>query len=180
MSPTPLIAGLAAAIALSSSAAAQEPEGGAEARFAVGVVSQRGVFGDDDPKAASTLGGSLSAQVRRRTTGRTGFSFETVWQPVGIPNPHFDETLNTVYFLIGPEIGRRTYVRPVGGVALQAWSGSQTESGLNFALAAGVAVGHRVAARRVWLNPEIVVRCSASPGAASTMLGVQMAVGARK
>lgn len=180
MSPTSFIAGLAAAFALSSSAAAQEPEGGAEARFAVGVVSQRGVFGDESPKAASKLGVSLSAQVRRRTTGRTGLSFETVWQPVGIPNPHFDETLNTLYFLVGPEIGRRTYVRPVGGVALQAWSGSQAESGLNFALAAGVAVGHRVAARRVWLNPEIVVRCSASPGAASTMLGVQMAVGARK
>jgi len=180
MSPTSFIAGLAAAFALSSSAAAQEPEGGAEARFAVGVVSQRGVFGDESPKAASKLGVSLSAQVRRRTTRRTGFSFETVWQPVGIPNPHFDETLNTLYFLVGPEIGRRTYVRPVGGVALQAWSGSQAESGLNFALAAGVAVGHRVAARRVWLNPEIVVRCSASPGAASTMLGVQMAVGARK
>ena len=180
MAPTSLIAGLAAALALSSPAAAQEPESGAEARFSAGVVSQRGVFGDDNPKAASKLGVSLSAQVRRRTTGRTGFSFEAVWQPVGIPNPHFDETLNTLYFLIGPEIGRRTYVRPVVGVALQAWSGPQTESGLNFALAAGVAVGRRVPVRGAWLNPEFVVRCSAAPGAASTMLGLQMAVGARK
>ncbi|HYN09576.1 MAG TPA: hypothetical protein VES67_19495 [Vicinamibacterales bacterium] len=170
------------ALAVTSPALAQEQQaaGGAETRYAAGVVWQGGVFGDDDPESLSRSGVILGLQVRHRTQGRVGASFEIAFQPVGLPNPHFDETLHTFYVLAGPEIGRRTYVRPVGGVALQAWSGSMTESGLNFALAAGIAVGRRMGTSRMWLNPEFVIRCSASPGAGSTMIGLQIAMGPRR
>jgi hypothetical protein len=167
---------LALAFAGPASAQEQPRSGGAEIRFAAGLVWQQGVFGDDDPESHSGLGAILGAQVRRRTARRTGASLEVAFQPVGLPNPHFDETLHTFYVLAGPEIGRRFYVRPVAGVALQAWSGSRAESGLNFALAVGVAVGRRTGK----FAPEFVFRASASPGAASAMIGVQIAIGSGK
>jgi hypothetical protein len=167
---------LALAFAGPASAQEQPRTGGAETRFAAGLVWQHGVFGDDDPESQSGLGAIVAVQVRRRTAGRTGASLEFAFQPVGLQNPHFDETLHTFYILAGPEIGRRFYVRPAGGVAIQAWSGSMTESGLNFALAVGVAVGRRVTSSDLGFNPEFVVRCSASPGAASAMIGMQIAI----
>ena len=176
-------AAAALALALGSPAIAQdqgqERVGGAETRFAAGVVWQQGIFGDDDPEARSRLGAIVGLQVRHRTAGRVGASLELALQPIGLSNPHLDESLHTFYVLAGPEIGRRTYVRPVGGVALQAWSGSQAETGLNFALAFGVAVGRRIDMGRRWWNPEFVFRCSASPGAASAMIGFQMAMSAK-
>jgi hypothetical protein len=155
--------------------AQEEPRfGGAETRFAAGVVWQRGIFGDDDPEAQSAAGLIVGMQLRHRTTGRVGASLELAFQPIGLPNPHFDEALHTLYVLAGPEIGRRLYVRPVGGVALQIWSGSRAESAFSFALAAGVAVGWSLTSRDGRFRPELVVRCSASPGALSTMIGVQV------
>jgi hypothetical protein len=161
------------ALAFSTPALAQQPAGGAETRFSAGIVWQHGIFGDDDPEATSNTGVVLGMQVRHRTAGRVHASLEIALQPTGLRNPHFDETLRTLYVLAGPEIGRRTYVRPTAGVALQMWSGSLAESGANFALAIGVAVGRRANTRRMWLNPEFIVRCSGSPGAASTMIGIQ-------
>lgn len=166
------------ACCLAAPAVAQESSGmsGAETRFAAGVVWQQGVFGDDDPEARSSIGAIVGLQVRRRTTRTLGASFEIAVQPIGIRNPHFDESLHTIYALAGPEIGRRTYVRPTGGVALQIWSGSSAESGLGFALAAGVAVGRRAQAGHRSFNPEFVIRCSASPGAAAVIVGGQVAI----
>jgi hypothetical protein len=168
-----------AALVLAAPALAQDPAttGGAETRFAGGLVWQQGVFGDDDPESRSSMGAIVGLQIRRRSAGAVGASFELAVQPIGLRNPHFDESLHTVYALAGPEIGRRIYVRPTGGVALQMWSGSAAESGLGFALAAGIAVGRRTQTGSRWLNPEFVVRCSASPGAAALMVGVQAAIG---
>ena len=151
--------------------------GGAETRFAAGVVWQRGIFGDDDPEARSAPGVVVGMQVRHRTTGRVGASLELAFQPIGLPNPHFDESLHTLYLLAGPEVGRSVYFRPVGGVALQIWSGSRAESPFSFALAAGVAVGWSPTSRHGRFRPELVVRCSASPGALSTMIGMQVGMG---
>jgi hypothetical protein len=169
-------------LAVGQPASAQEraSTGGAETRVAAGLVWQQGVFGDDDPEAGSRLGAIVGVQVRRRTPGRLAASVEFVFQPIGLPNPHFDETLHTFSVIAGPEIGRRWYIRPAGGIALQMWSGSMTESGLNVAIAAGVAVGRRGTAGRIGLNPEFVVRSSGAPGAASLMVGMQLAFGARR
>lgn len=165
-------------VAAAPARAQEEPRvGGAETRFAAGIVWQRGIFGDDDPEARSAPGVIVGMQVRHRTTGRVGASLELAFQPVGLPNPHFDEALHTLYVLAGPEIGRRLYVRPVGGVALQIWSGSRAESALSFALAAGIAVGWSPTSRGGRFRPELVVRCSASPGALSTVIGVQVGMG---
>ena len=166
-------------ITIGTTASAQQPSPGVDVRIAPGVVYQDGIFGDDDPKSASGIGAAISLQARGQTTRRTGFSFEATLQPIGLKNPHFDETLHTVYFVIGPEIGRRTYVRPVGGVALQLWSGSMAENGMNLALAAGVAVGHRrsVAAHDVGI--ELVAKGSCTPGACSALIGVQIPVSFR-
>jgi hypothetical protein len=167
-------------LAFSTPALAQQPAGGAETRFGAGVVWQHGIFGDDDPKSTAQIGAIFGMQVRHRTSGRVGASLEIAFEPLGLGNPHFDETLRTLYVLAGPEIGRRTYVRPAGGVALQMWSGSMAESSANFALALGVAIGRRAGTDRMWLNPEFVIRCSGSPGAASVMFGMQMAIGTRR
>lgn len=169
----------AAAIALvvSGTLQAQQATGGVDVRIAPGFVRQGGIFGDDDPKSSSRFGVSIGAQVRGQSSRRTGLSLEAVFQPTGLRNPHFDETLRTLYLLVGPEIGRRTYVRPAGGVALQIWSGTMTESGMNLALAFGVAVGHRLhVGSRYQLGPELIARGSFSPGAGSWMMGVQVPV----
>ena len=177
-----LVSAVAIVLTLVEAAAAQEPpssSGGAETRWTAGIVSQHGVFGDDSPRSTDNVGIVLGAQVRRRTTGFTGISFEAILQPVGIQNPHFDETLHTVLFLVGPEMGRRTYVRLAFGPAFQFWTGSRAETALNFALATGIAIGRRVSAGSRWINPELVVRCSASPGAGSVLIGAQLAIGRR-
>ncbi len=181
MGPSNIAAGTVLLIALAVPARAQEtpPVGGAEIRFAAGIVWQGGIFGDDDPESGSGPGAILGLQLRRRTTGLVGASLEFALQPIGLPNPHFDETLRTFYVMAGPEIGRRFYVRPAAGIALQMWSGAMAESGLGAALAAGIAVGWRRDMRRRGFSPEFVVRCSAAPGAASTMVGVQVAISGR-
>ena len=50
------------------------------------------------------------------------------------------------------------------------------ESAFSFALAAGIVVGWSSTSRHGRFRPELVVRCSASPGALSTMIGVQVGV----
>jgi len=167
-------------LAFSTPALAQQTTGGAETRFQAGVVWERGIFGDDDPKSTAQIGATFGVQVRHRTAGRIGASLEIAVQPIGLGNPHFGETLRTLYVLAGPEIGRQTYLRPTGGVAQQMWSGSMAESGANFAPAFGIAIGRRTGTDRMWLNPEFVIRCSGSPGAASAMFGMQMALGSRR
>jgi hypothetical protein len=167
-------------IIMGSGLHAQQAPSNADVRIAPGIVRQGGIFGDDDPESTAGYGFVIGAQMRGQMHRRTGFSFEATLQPVGIRNPHFDETLHTIYFLIGPEIGRRTYVRPVGGMALQAWSGSLAESGLNLALAFGLAVGHRKPAQGRDVGVEGIARASCSPGACSFMLGVQVPVSMTK
>jgi hypothetical protein len=165
-------------VGMSSSASAQQtaPGPGPDVRIAPAVGYQGGVFGDDSPKSNDGAGFSIGAQVRGQTHRRTGFSFEAALQPIGIRNPHFDETLHTAYFLIGPEIGRRTYVRPAGGVALQMWSGTRAESGLDLALAFGLAIGHRRTMGNRDVGFEFVAKSSCSIGACSALLGLQVPV----
>ena len=156
-------------------AQAQGAGSGVDIRGGAGLVSQGGVFGDDDPESDRGLGLTLGLQVRGQMHRRTGGSLDVVFQPVGIRNPHFDETLRTLFILAGAEIGRRTYVRPAFGVALQTWSGTSAESGGDLALAAGIAIGRRgVGSPRVGI--EAIARCAASPGALGWMLGVNVPV----
>jgi hypothetical protein len=101
-----------------TAANAQDPAPGTvDVRFVPGIVRQGGIFGDDSPEtAAATTGFTLGLQVRTANTRRTGFSLELTFQPIGVRNPHFDESLRSLYVLAGAEIGRRTYVRPAAGV----------------------------------------------------------------
>jgi hypothetical protein len=156
-------------------AAAGQQAAGPDVRLGLGLVRQGGLFGDDDPESTSGMGLAAGVQIRGQTTRRTGLAFEVVLQPVGIRNPHFDETLHTVSLLVGPEVGRRTYVRSAAGVAIQAWSGARAESGFDLAMAMGLAIGRRqVIGRRVGL--EGVARTSFSHGAFAWMLGIQVPI----
>jgi hypothetical protein len=162
-------------------ASAQEPPAGTtDVRFAPGIVRHGGVFGDDSPEWASpTLALTVGIQVRTRAARRTGFSFEATLDPVGVRNPHFDETLHSLYLLAGAEIGRRTYVRPGAGIAFQMFSGAFA-AGPSAGLAFGVAVGRKQAiGERMHVSPEFVARASASPGAGHWMIGVQVPIGWR-
>jgi hypothetical protein len=145
-------------------------------RLAAGIVRQAGIFGDDAPKSSSGAGFVASFLVRGQMTRRTGASFELTLQPVGIDNPHFDETLRTVFALGGAEIGRTFYVRPAFGIGLQFWSGTSAESSGDIALAAGLSVGRRrVGSNRT--DIEAILRCAGSPGALGWLVGVQVPVG---
>jgi len=175
--------GFIAVLTLSVTAAAaqtqQPPPTGADVRVAVGIGQQGGVFGDDDPESSLGVGLSLAVQVRGQTARRTGASLEVAFHPIGIRNPHFDETLRTVFLLAGAEIGRTFYVRPAFGIGLQLWSGTRAESGGGFALGAGIAVGRkRVGSARTGL--EVMARCAGSPGAIGWMIGVQVPIGLRR
>jgi hypothetical protein len=169
-----LAASLIALLACASAAAAQPAPPAVEVRFAPGLGGLGGVFGDDDPESSATLGLSVGVQVRRGPANRLGLSFEAAFEPTGLGNPHFDETLRTVYALVGPEIGSRLYVRPAGGLAMQFWSGAFAASGMSAAIAAGVAVGYRRGSAPFRAGVEAVARASGSPGAASWFFGVQV------
>ncbi len=173
------IAVLLVVIMTAASADAQETRTGiAELRFSPGVVRQGGVFGDDDPEGAgSTFGVTAGLQVRLSPTRRAGLVFEAVLQPVGVRNPHFDETLRSLYTQVGIEIGRRTYVRPSLGVAFRSWSGASAGEATSLAPAIGLAIGRRglpTAGVSVW--PELVLLSSFEAGAWHWMIGVQVPI----
>ncbi len=147
-------------------------------RFAVGVVSQRGVFGDDSPLwSTPRLGPAVSIGIRRHPTHVLGLAFETTIEPRPVRNPHFDEGVSRVYLQVGPEIGRRVFVRPTVGGALNFWSGSMSTSGLSLGPAFAVTAGYRHTSRGgVRIQPELVVRVAAEVGAMSWSGGGQIAV----
>jgi hypothetical protein len=180
MKTTSTFAIAAVIAALPATAAAQQPESDrVELRFAPGLVQQYGVFGDDDPRGTSAIGPTLGFQLRRHPAHRTGFSFEATLQPTGIDNPHFDETLRSIYVQAGAEIGRRMYVRPSAGVAFQFWSGAFAADP-SIALAFGVAIGYRrPPGERASFWPELVARVSGGPGIGHAMVGVQVPIAGR-
>lgn len=150
-------------------------------RLAAGAVSQRGTFGDDDPlRSTSQIGATFSLAVRRHPMRRVGLAFEAALEPTPIRNPHFDESVSRLYLQIGPEIGRRIYVRPTIGGAVNAWSGAFSSGGLSLAPAVTVAAGYRPAIRSGWVfQPEFVTRATAEVGALTRSVGMQIAVSRR-
>jgi hypothetical protein len=150
-------------------------------RLAAGVVSQQGMFGDDHPLTSKPQPGStISLVVRRHPTHRVGLAFETALEPMAIHNPHFDESVSRLHIQLGAEIGRRVYVRPSVGGAINAWSGRFSAGGLSLAPAAALSVGYRHRLNAGWfLSPEFVTRAAAEVGAITRSVGVQIAVSQR-
>jgi hypothetical protein len=147
-------------------------------RVAAGVVSQAGFFGDDGPlRSPRTIGATVSIGVRRHPMRTLGLAFETVVEPASIKNPNFDEGVSRVMLMLGPEVGRRVYVRPMAGGAVNFWSGSRSTGGLALAPAFAAAVGYRHTTRRgTRIQPECVARIAAEFGAVTWSIGAQIAV----
>jgi hypothetical protein len=162
------------------------PAAAQDVRVAPGLVWHGAIFGDDDPKSAGSLRPTVSVVTRGQLRRFVGATFEAMLEPLGVPNPHFDERLHSFHALIGAEIGRTFTVRPAAGVAVQLWSGSRAESWMGLAPALAIAIGHRHppsgyrAARRagvptlVHISPEMIARMSYSHGAFSWMAGIQV------
>lgn len=146
--------------------------------IAGGVVLQSGMFGDDDPlRSKPQLGPTLSIGIRRHPTHLVGLAFETAFEPMPIRNPHFDESVSRVYLQLGPEIGRRAYVRPTAGGAVNFWSGTRSSSGPSVAPALAVTAGYRPTSRGdLRIQPEFVIRVAAEVGAVTWSTGTQIAV----
>ncbi len=160
-------------------ARAQPPvASGVEGRLTIGVASQYGIFGDDSPKDVRSVAPAFGGHVLARRSSRFAWVFEGALHPGGLNNPHFDESVNSLYLQAGPEFGRRVHVRPTIGVALQGWSGSRSCGCLDLALAAGLAGGttHTVGAG-VHITPELFARGAGSVGALTSAVGVQVGVG---
>lgn len=151
-------------------------------RLAAGVVAQGGTFGDDAPRdAARMFGPTFSAGIRRHPTHMVGLAFEAAFEPRPVRNPHFDERVSRVLLQIGPEIGRRVYVRPTAGGAVHFWSGSGSDSGVAMGPAFALAAGYRHTTNAgVRIQPEFVVRSSAEIGAGIWSAGVQVALSVPK
>ena len=151
-------------------------------RIAGGVVSQGGMFGDNDPlRSKPQLGATLSIGIRRHPTHQVGLAFETAFEPMPIRNPHFDESVSRVYLQLGPEIGRRVYVRPTAGGAVSFWSGTRRDSALSIAPALAVTAGYRHTSRGgVRIQPELVIRVAAEVGAVTWSTGAQIALSLSK
>jgi hypothetical protein len=150
-------------------------------RLAAGVVSQQGMFGDDHPLTSEPqTGATASLVIRRHPTHRLGLAFETALEPIAIRNPHFDESVSRLYLQIGAEIGRRFYVRPTVGGAINAWSGRFSAGGLTLAPAAALAAGYRHTLNGGWsVSPEFVTRATAEIGAITRSVGVHISVSRR-
>lgn len=147
-------------------------------RIAGGVVSQGGMFGDNDPlRSKPQLGATLSIGIRRHPTHQVGLAFETAFEPMPIRNPHFDESVSRVYLQLGPEIGRRVYVKPTAGGAVSFWSGTRRDSVLSLAPALAVTAGYRHTSRGgVRIQPELVIRVAGEVGAVTWSTGAQIAL----
>lgn len=148
-------------------------------RLALGVVSQGGIFGDDNPREQSAIAPTIGGQVWKRFSASKALVFEGTLQPKGLQNPHFDEQVNVLSLQLGPELGRRLYVRPSGGFAMRLWSGSRSNGGIDFAPALGVAIGRRQAVgARYEASPEFFMRTTGpTDGALTWMIGVQVPIG---
>ncbi len=150
-------------------------------RLAAGVVSQKGTFGDDDPlTSAAGPGVTVSVGLRRHPTHRFGLAFDAAWEPTAIHNPHFDESVTHAYFQVGPEIGRRGYIRPTVGGSVNFWSGGFSSGSVSVGPAAALAVGYRRALGDSFLiYPEFVVRTAIEVGALTSSIGAQVGISRR-
>jgi hypothetical protein len=160
-------------------ARAQSPEPDRRSvRVAAGLVSQSGIFGDDSPLMSTrTLGPTISVGVRRHPTRLLGLAFDAVLEPAAIENPHFDERVTRVLVQLGPEIGRRVYVRPMAGGSVNLWSGSRSTSTLGLVPAFSLAAGFRhTTPGGARIQPELVARVGVEVGALTWSTGAQLAV----
>jgi hypothetical protein len=175
----PIIPVLALAAAFDATIAqAQQTARRVEGRLVPGVALQRGIFGDDSPRTGQETGITIGGQVVARRSGRFAWVFEGALQPNALRNPHFDETVSSLYLQFGPEFGRRVHVRPTVGIALQSWSGSRACGCFDAAPAAGVAVGvERAVGQAVRMTPEVFARGSIGYGIFQSSMGVQVGVG---
>jgi hypothetical protein len=165
------------AVATTSPAAAQAPEPAADVRVVVGVTLQGGVFGDDNPKGSRRIGLTVGVQRRWRAERRTGPVLDVAFQVLPTRNPHFDESLRVLSVQIAPEIGRTTYVRIGGGIALHFWSGPFAESPVGLGPSVGLAVGRAFTVGDGWrVRPEFAARASVEPGAAGWTLAAQVPI----
>jgi hypothetical protein len=162
-------------------ALAQDTGDGADrrsVRATIGVVAQSGIFGDDDPRHSSRqLSPTVSVGIRRHPARVIGLAFETAFEPRPISNPHFDESVTRVFMQLGPEIGRRVYVRPTAGGSINLWTGTGNSQGLALTPGFAVAAGYRHTTRsRARVHPEVVARVSVEIGAVTWSAGAQIGV----
>jgi hypothetical protein len=161
---------------------AQEPdEDRRSVRLAAGAVSQKGTFGDDNPlPSASQLGPTLSVGLRRHPTHLVGLAFDAALEPTAVNNPHYDESVSHAYLQLGPEIGRRIYIRPTVGGSLNFWSGGFSSGSVSLGPAAALAVGYRQKLGADFtIHPEFIARTAIEIGALTHSVGVQVAVSRR-
>ena len=175
----PIIPVLALAAAFDATTAqAQQTAWRVEGRLVPGVALQRGIFGDDSPRTERATGITVGGHVLARRSGRFAWVFEGALQPNALRNPHFDETVSSLYLQFGPEFGRRVHVRPTAGIALQSWSGSRSCGCFDVAPAAGIAVGvEHAVGPAVRVTPEFFARGSIGYGIFQSSMGVQVGVG---
>jgi hypothetical protein len=169
---------LVAALNPAHAQAQPQPASGVEARLTAGVGRQYGVFGDDSPKDSQGVAPSVGGHLLARRSPRFAWVLEGTLHPAGLKNPHFDESVSSLYVQFGPEFGRRVHVRPAVGMAVQSWSGSRSCQCMDLALAGGVAAGtaHLVGAG-VRVTPELFARGAMAVGAFTSAVGVQVGVG---
>lgn len=154
-----------------SAAWAQQAKEGTVALMALGFVYQQAVFGDDNPRRNAGSGASIGIQIRGPRSGSRALVFEGTYHPNAVENPHYPEQFLPLCAQLGAQIGRRLYVRPSGGVAVQ--SGS-------FVPVLGVAIGReQVFGGKYLAGAEFVIRASGSRGLVGWIAGLQVPIGVR-
>lgn len=151
---------------------AQQPSDGAAYFLVPGLVYQQATFGDDDPRSAARFGPTIGVQFRGPRPRSMAFVFEATGQLHAVQNPHYPERFVPFYVQLGAQIGRRLYLRPSGGVALQ--SGS-------VAPVFGAAIGRDQRVGNKYLaGAEFIVRVSGSHGLFGWIAGLQVPIGVRR
>ena len=139
-----------------------------------------GIFGDASPRSTKETAVTVGVQGAKALGDSKRLIIEATLPLSGLKNPHFDESVGVVYGHVGLQFGRRVHVRPSAGVAMRLWSGSRVETGFDVAPSLGVAAGFsRSAGSRLDIAPELFVRASFRAGAATAIMGVQVAIGRR-
>lgn len=165
-----------------SAAFAQNESSGVGLRIVPGIGFASASFGDDSPRSSSSGTFTLGALFLFPISSKTDITVEATWRPIGIDNPHFDESFSSVYLLGGVEFGGESvYFRPSLGVDFQFWSGAMagTDTGTAAALELALGFTRPIGTGRWHIAPEASVRFSVTSGLSSFVLLFSFGVGVR-
>lgn len=155
-----------------------DPARGTGVSVTIGLTWDFVLFGDDNPLLHRELGWTIGGQVWHQTSESNALVFEAAFQINRLENPHFDEAFRSLYLLFGVQLGKPSYIRPGGGLAVHFWEARGERGPTSVAIALGLAGGHEnPVGDSFQISAEGTLRLSLEHGVGGAQLGFQVPAG---